>query len=248
MKILIRWPWEPNDLEVALRRLQEEGSRTVARLTKERESLRRSAAEQIARVKDRSRIMTQQIIAIDSRLVFGQNPVETDLLMKQAHAFYEQGQYDRSLDASDQAAQKLTAQAAILISELGRYASRDRISPWKQMAKDHRLVTHSPNLGDCHQQGRSSVDPLQKRTRRCYHTPFGSGSMVFERSDTRETAPPRKAAIGSAVSAGRDRLSFTGPWSSTIPTKTIDDATSSGERRDRSRLESHRGTHRNPRG
>ena len=33
---LIRWPWEPNDLEVALRQLQEEGSRTVARITKER--------------------------------------------------------------------------------------------------------------------------------------------------------------------------------------------------------------------
>src|SRR5512137_670712 len=50
---LIRWPWEPNDLEVALRHLQEEGSRTVARLTKERESLRRSAEDKIARVEDR---------------------------------------------------------------------------------------------------------------------------------------------------------------------------------------------------
>src|SRR2546426_10886733 len=68
---LIRWPWEPNDLEVALRRLQEEGSRTVARLTKERESLRRSAENKIARVEDRFRMMSLQDSAIDSRLVLG---------------------------------------------------------------------------------------------------------------------------------------------------------------------------------
>jgi lipoprotein-anchoring transpeptidase ErfK/SrfK len=139
---LIRWPWEPNDLEVALRRLQEEGSHTVARLTKERESLRRLAEDKIARVEDRFRMMTQQVSAIDSRLVLGQKPVETDLLMKQAHTFYEQGRYDRSLDASDQAAQNLTTQAAILISELGRYADRDRISRWQQMAQDTITWSH----------------------------------------------------------------------------------------------------------
>jgi hypothetical protein len=46
---LIRWPWEPNELEVALRQLQAEGSRIVVCLTKERESLRRSAEDKIAR-------------------------------------------------------------------------------------------------------------------------------------------------------------------------------------------------------
>ncbi len=106
---LIRWPWEPNDLEVALRRLQEEGSHTVAR--------------------------TLQVSAIDSRLVLGQKPDEIELLMKQAHAFYEEGRYDRSLDASDRAAQNLATQAAVLSSELGRYTDRDRISRWQQMAK-----------------------------------------------------------------------------------------------------------------
>lgn len=133
---LIRWPWESNDLEVALRRLQEEGSRTVARLTKERESLRRSAESKIAHVEDRFRTMTAQVSAIDSRLVLGEKPVEADLLIKQAHAFYEQGEYDRSLDASDRAAQNLVMQAALLSNELGRYGNRDRISRWQQMAKD----------------------------------------------------------------------------------------------------------------
>ncbi len=133
---LIRWPWEPNDLELALRRLQEEGSQTVARLTKEREALRQSAENKIAQVEDRFRVMAVQVSAIDSRLVLGQKPVETDLLMKQAHAFYEQGQYDRSLDASDRAAQNLATQTVLLGNEFGRYADRGRISRWQQMAKD----------------------------------------------------------------------------------------------------------------
>ena len=133
---LIRWPWEPNDLEIALRRLQEEGAHTVTRLTKERETLRHSAESKITQVEDRSRMMTLQVSGIDSRLVLGQKPVETDLLMKQAHAFYEQGQYDRSLDAADRAAQNLAAQAVLLSHELGRYANRDQIVGWQQMAKD----------------------------------------------------------------------------------------------------------------
>ncbi len=133
---LIRWPWEPNDLEIALRRLQEEGAHTVTRLTKERETLRHSAESKIAQVEDRSRIMTLQVSGIDSRLVLGQKPVETDLLMKQAHAFYEQGQYDRSLDAADRALQNLATQTVLLNHELGRYANRDQIVGWQQMAKD----------------------------------------------------------------------------------------------------------------
>jgi len=132
---LIRWPWEPNDLEVALRQLQEEGSRTVTRLTEKRESLRQSAEDKIARVENRFRMMTLQVSAIDSRLVLGQKSDEIELLMKQAHTFYEQGRYDRSLDASDRAAQNLATQVAMLSSELGRYADRNRINRWQEMAK-----------------------------------------------------------------------------------------------------------------
>ncbi len=132
---LIRWPWEPNDLEVALRQLQEEGSRTVTRLTEKRESLRQSAEDKIARVENRFRMMTLQVNAIDSRLVLGQKSDEIELLMKQAHTFYEQGRYDRSLDASDRAVQNLATQVAVLSSELGRYADRNRINRWQEMAK-----------------------------------------------------------------------------------------------------------------
>lgn len=119
---LIRWPWEPNDLEVALRQLQEEGLRTVARITKERESRRRSAEDEIAQVENRFRTMTLQFSAIDSRFPLGEKPDEIELLMKQAHAFYEQGQYVRSLAAPNRTVQNLTMQSAVLSSELGRHA------------------------------------------------------------------------------------------------------------------------------
>jgi lipoprotein-anchoring transpeptidase ErfK/SrfK len=133
---LIRWPWEPNDLEVALRQLQEEGSGIVARLTEERESARRSAEDKLAQVESRFRMMTLQVSVIDSRLLLGQQSDEVELLMKQARTLYEQGQYDQSLDASARAARNLTMQSAVLSSELGRYADRNRISRWQQMAKD----------------------------------------------------------------------------------------------------------------
>lgn len=133
---LIRWPWESNDLELALRRLQEEGSRTVARLTEQQAMLRRSAERQLTRVEDQAKLITVQVSAIDSRLVLGAKPVETDILMKQARAFYEQGRYGHSLEASDRAAHNLATQAAMLSRELGRYASPERIVQWQQMAKD----------------------------------------------------------------------------------------------------------------
>jgi L,D-peptidoglycan transpeptidase YkuD (ErfK/YbiS/YcfS/YnhG family) len=133
---LIRWPWEPNDLEVALRRLQEEGALTVARLTHERESVRRLAEDKLVQVENRFRMMVSKVSAIDSRLLLGQEPDEIEILLTQARAFYEQGQYDQSLDVSTRAAQSLTAHSAMLSSELGRYADRNRISRWQQMAKD----------------------------------------------------------------------------------------------------------------
>jgi len=107
---LIRWPWEPNNLELALRRLQEEGARTVARLTVERESLRRSAEEKIALVENRLQTMSLRVSVVDNRFPSGQKSEEIERLIQQAHAHYEQGQYDRSLDASERAVQSLATE------------------------------------------------------------------------------------------------------------------------------------------
>jgi lipoprotein-anchoring transpeptidase ErfK/SrfK len=132
----IRWPWEPNDLQQALRDLQAEGTKTVARLTEQQQSARHAAAQQLADVVERARTIATQVSAIDSRLILAEKPVETDLLLKQAHAFYEQGRYDQSLEASERASRHLAAQSALLQRELGRYASRDRIAQWQGMARD----------------------------------------------------------------------------------------------------------------
>jgi L,D-transpeptidase catalytic domain len=133
---LIHWPWESNDLDLALRRLHEEGVQTVARVTDQREALRQTAESKLTSVEDRFQILTVQVGAIDSRLVLGQQLVETDLLVKQARAFFEEGQFERSIEASDKAGQMLASQTAVLSSELGRYADHGRIGRWQQMAKE----------------------------------------------------------------------------------------------------------------
>lgn len=133
---LIRWPWESNELDLALRRLCEEGVQTVARITDQRKALRQTAEHKLASVEDRFQVLTVQVGAIDSRLVLGQQLVETDLLVKQARAFFEEGQFERSIDASDKAGRMLASQTDVLSSELGRYADHDRIGRWQQMARE----------------------------------------------------------------------------------------------------------------
>lgn len=133
---LIHWPWESNDLDVALRSLYEEGVQTVARVTEQRKTLRQTAEHKLASVEDRFQILTDQVGTIDSRLVLGQQLVETDLLVKQARAFFEEGHFERSIEASDKAGQRLTSQTTVLNSELGRYADHGRIGRWRQMAKE----------------------------------------------------------------------------------------------------------------
>ena len=115
---LIRWPWEPNELEVALRQLQAEGARIVARLTKERESLRRSTEAKIAQAENRFQTVTLHVNAIDGRTLSRQRPDEIERLMNQVPVLYDQGQYDQSLTASDRAAQSLFTRSAELRGEL----------------------------------------------------------------------------------------------------------------------------------
>ena len=133
---LIRWPWESNELDLALRRLYEEGVQTVARITDQRKALHQTAEHKLASVEDRFQVLTVQVGAIDSRLVLGQQLVETDLLVKQARAFFEEGHFERSIDASDKAGRMLASQTDVLSSELGRYADHDRIGRWQQMARE----------------------------------------------------------------------------------------------------------------
>jgi len=133
---LIHWPWEPNELDLALRKLYEEGIQTVARVADQRKVLRETAEHKLTAVENRFQVLTDQVGAIDSRLVLGQQLIETDLLVKQARAFFEDGQFERSIEVSDKAGQMLTSQATVLSNELGRYADHGRIGRWQRMAKD----------------------------------------------------------------------------------------------------------------
>ncbi len=132
---LIRWPWEPNRLETDLRHLHEEGTRTALEVAHRKDSQRLTAEERLNRVEQRLQAMNTKIVEIDGRLVLGHKPVETELLVKQARSFFDQGQFARALNSADHAAQLLGAQRATLNSELGRYADQDRINAWRAMAR-----------------------------------------------------------------------------------------------------------------
>jgi hypothetical protein len=132
---LIHWPWESNELDIALRRLQEEGVQTVARVTDQRKALSQTAENKLTSVEDRFQILTAEIGAIDSRLVLGQQLVETDLLVKQARAFYEEGQFERSIEASEKAGQRRVTNRRVE-QRVRRYADHGRIGRWQQMAKE----------------------------------------------------------------------------------------------------------------
>lgn len=132
---LIRWPWESNDLETDLRRLHEEGGHALARLSDRQTAQRQSAEVKLTRVEARLQLMASQVEAIDGRIVLGAKPVQTDLLLKQARAFYEQQDFGRSLQAAEEADQALMAQASVLSRELGRYADEQRIARWQVLAK-----------------------------------------------------------------------------------------------------------------
>lgn len=132
---LIRWPWESSDVEDQLRRLQDEGGSTVARLNERQAAQRRTAESKLERLEERFQLIASQVESIEGRIVLGEKPVQADLLMKQARSFFEQKDYERSIQASDKADRVLLAQTTVLTRELGRYADEKRIAHWQAMAK-----------------------------------------------------------------------------------------------------------------
>jgi len=132
---LISWPWEANDLEDALSKLRAEGGEAVTRLQQRQASQRQQAELKLARLEERLRLIASQVDSIDGRIVLGEKPVQTDLLLKQARSFYDQKDYERSMQTSDAASQAVLAQTTVLTRELGRYADDARITHWRAMVK-----------------------------------------------------------------------------------------------------------------
>lgn len=132
---LVRWPWETNELETELRRLHEEGGSTLAKLHGERQAQQQRAHLKVLRMEERLRALASQIDAIDGRIVLEGKPVQTDLLVKQARSFYEQHDFQRSIEAADQAGKALHMQSVVLARELGRYADEQHIHHWQTVAQ-----------------------------------------------------------------------------------------------------------------
>jgi len=132
---VVGWPWEDNPFETDLHALQEEGSRVLALAMDTQDAERQGAASHVARLERRLRRFTSRVDQIGSRVALGEKRVETELLVKQARSFMEQGQFVHSKRAAKQAAERMATQAAQLNSELGRYADRAHVEHWRAMVR-----------------------------------------------------------------------------------------------------------------
>jgi len=132
---LVGWPWEDNPFETDLRALHEEGSRVLALAIDTRNAERRGAATHVARLERRFRRLTSGVDRIGSRVVLGEKRVETELLVKQARSFMEQGRFVQAQRVARQADQRMTNQAAQLNSELSRYADKAQVDHWRAMVR-----------------------------------------------------------------------------------------------------------------
>jgi lipoprotein-anchoring transpeptidase ErfK/SrfK len=132
---LVRWPWEENALETELEKLHEQGTRLVAAVKEHKHDQRLFAEAKLSRIEQRMKLMAATVGSIGSRLVPGEQRMETELWIKQARAHLEDGQFERSIQASDRASKILLAQATTLNHELGRYADEELIGAWKDAAR-----------------------------------------------------------------------------------------------------------------
>ncbi len=132
---IVGWPWEENPFETDLSALHTEGLRVLALVTDRRDTERQGAASHVARLERRLRRFTSRVDRIGSRVALGEKRVETELLVKQARSFMEQGQFVYSKHAAQQAAERMTRHAAQLNSELGRYADKAQVDRWRAMVR-----------------------------------------------------------------------------------------------------------------
>ncbi len=132
---IVRWPWEDNELETDLEALQVEGTQLVADVNSRIQAQRITAEIKLAKIEQRLRLLNTRVGDIGSRVVLGEHPVETEVFVKQARLFLEQGQFEHSIQSSERAGKILLTQTALLTNELGRYADDDLIAAWRESAQ-----------------------------------------------------------------------------------------------------------------
>ncbi len=152
---VIRWPWESNTLAVELRAVQTEGQRVLQVASDKKEAERQDAAARVALLERRLQSFSSRINRIGSRVVLGQRPVETELALRQARSYIEQGQFSRSSYVVQHAAKLMDDQKALLQAKLGRYADERSISVWQRLvartiewSRTHHAVAVVVNKAD----------------------------------------------------------------------------------------------------
>ena len=132
---IVRWPWEDNELETDLEALQVEATQLVSDVNSRIQAQRTTAETKLAKIEQRLRLMNTRVGDIGSRVVLGEHPLETEVHVKQARLFLEQGQFEHSIQASERAGKILLTQTTLLTNELGRYADDDLIAAWRESAQ-----------------------------------------------------------------------------------------------------------------
>ncbi|MGH7233084.1 MAG: L,D-transpeptidase family protein, partial [Nitrospiraceae bacterium] len=132
---VIRWPWEPNQLVADLQKVQEEGEKALAESLQRQDAERLKAESRLALLEERLRLFTGHVQGMGSRAVLGQRPIETELLVRQARSFFEQGLFSRSDRSAGRASRLIDDQTAILTTELGHYADERKVEAWRLMAQ-----------------------------------------------------------------------------------------------------------------
>lgn len=132
---IVRWPWEDNELETELEALQAEGTQLITEVNSQILAQRTAAEAKLAKVEQRLRLLNARVGDIDSRVVLGEHPLETELLVKQARHYLDQGQFEYANQTSERAGKILLTQTTLLTNELGRYADDDLIAAWRESAQ-----------------------------------------------------------------------------------------------------------------
>lgn len=132
---VIWWPWEPNALATDLHLVQEEGMHAASVAARRKEAERLEAEARLANLERRFRVFARSLDDMGGRIVLGQGPIETELLVRQARALWKQGRFARSVQTVQEAASLLDEQASILNAKLGRYVDAQRIEEWRKMVR-----------------------------------------------------------------------------------------------------------------
>jgi hypothetical protein len=132
---VVGWPWEDNPFETDLRALHEEGARVLALATERQHDTRHAATARIVRLERKLRRFTSRVDELGSRAALGERRVETELLLKQARSFLDQGHVAQAARTSQQAHERMTSQAAQLSVELSRYADEEQLARWRAQAQ-----------------------------------------------------------------------------------------------------------------